>query len=74
MITKERKRAALGKKTVFRLNGQEVDPKKIARFARRKGLSGEQNKDKPPRKEGQESPEPCVSISSFIQRSFVTLN
>lgn len=62
MIAKERKRAARGKKTAFRLHGQDVDPRKVARFARRKGLTWEPNKAKQPKKEERESPEPRVFI------------
>ncbi|PLB33959.1 Clr5 domain-containing protein [Aspergillus candidus] len=41
MIRKQQKRAARGKQTAFRVNGQEVDQKRIARFARRKGTNWE---------------------------------
>lgn len=37
MIRKQQKRAARGKQTAFRVGGQEVDSKRIARFVRRYG-------------------------------------
>ncbi|KAL3479003.1 Clr5 domain-containing protein [Aspergillus californicus] len=37
MIRKQEKRAARGKQTVFRVAGQKVDTKRIARFVRRQG-------------------------------------
>ncbi|KAL4890632.1 Clr5 domain-containing protein [Aspergillus ambiguus] len=39
MIRKQQKRAARGKQTAFRVGGQEVDSKRIARFVRRYGTS-----------------------------------
>ncbi|KAJ5766233.1 uncharacterized protein N7511_003849 [Penicillium nucicola] len=56
MLRKQQKRAAQGKQTAFRVNGQNVDPKRIARFVRRYGTSWDTN-----RKEAEtepQSPEP----------------
>lgn len=55
MIRKKQKRAARGKQTAFRVGGQEVDSKRIARFVRRYGSSWEQDRDKVGE---QQSPEP----------------
>lgn len=55
MIRKQQKRAARGKETAFRVNGQDVDPKRIARFVRRYGNSWDQDKD---RDVEEQSPEP----------------
>lgn len=46
MIRKQQKRAAQGKQTAFRVNGQNVDPKRINRFIRRYGSSLDPNWDK----------------------------
>ncbi|KAJ5454018.1 uncharacterized protein N7458_004974 [Penicillium daleae] len=45
MIRKQQKRAARGKETAFRVNGQNVDPKRIARFLRRYGNSWDRDRD-----------------------------
>ncbi|KAJ5157818.1 uncharacterized protein N7482_008918 [Penicillium canariense] len=55
MIRKQQKRAARGKETAFRVNGQNVDPKRIARFVRRYGSSWDHDRD---RDAEQQSPEP----------------
>ncbi|KAJ5210057.1 hypothetical protein N7491_009869 [Penicillium cf. griseofulvum] len=57
MLRKQQKRAAQGKQTAFRVNGQNVDPKRIARFVRRYGTSWDTNRGKEPETEPQ-SPEP----------------
>ncbi|KAL4902616.1 Clr5 domain-containing protein [Aspergillus multicolor] len=62
MYRKQQKRAAIGKQTVFRVAGQKVDSKRIARFVRRYGP----NFDTEPRsaevsRDGEESPEPYMS-------------
>ncbi|KGO78279.1 hypothetical protein PITC_058920 [Penicillium italicum] len=57
MLRKQQKRAAQGKQTAFRVNGQNVDPKRIARFVRRYGTSWDTNRGKEPEAETQ-SPEP----------------
>ncbi|KAJ9485836.1 hypothetical protein VN97_g7531 [Penicillium thymicola] len=57
MLRKQQKRAAQGKQTAFRVNGQNVDPKRIARFVRRYGTSWDTNRGKEPETETQ-SPEP----------------
>ncbi|KAJ5153851.1 uncharacterized protein N7500_009290 [Penicillium coprophilum] len=57
MLRKQQKRAAQGKQTAFRVNGQNVDPKRIARFVRRYGTSWDSNRGKEPETEPQ-SPEP----------------
>ncbi|KAA8642308.1 Clr5 domain-containing protein [Aspergillus tanneri] len=55
MIRKQQKRASRGKQTAFRVAGQEVDSKRIARFVRRYGT----HLDNSPRDEyRQSSPEP----------------
>lgn len=59
MIRKQQKRAARGKQTAFRVNGQEVDSKRIARFVRRYGQSWEKGKD---RDAELQSPEPSAYI------------
>jgi hypothetical protein len=56
MLRKQQKRAAQGKQTAFRVNGQNVDSKRIARFVRRYGTSWNTNRDKKPETEPQ-SPE-----------------
>ncbi len=59
MIRKQQKRAARGKETAFRVNGQNVDPKRIARFLRRYGNSWDQDKDQVKDRDVEEqSPEP----------------
>ncbi|KAL4802982.1 Clr5 domain-containing protein [Aspergillus unguis] len=61
MIRKKDKRAARGKKTVFRVAGQKVDSKRIERFLRRYGPSldkDEARSTEPPK--DQESPEPST--------------
>jgi hypothetical protein len=63
MLRKQQKRAAQGKQTAFRVNGQNVDPKRIARFVRRYGTSWDTNRDKKPETEPQ-SPEPRESKST----------
>lgn len=60
MVRKKHKRAARGKQTAFRVNGQDVDPKRIARFVRRYGASWEKQKDK---EAEMRSPEPSASIA-----------
>ncbi|OOQ89876.1 hypothetical protein PEBR_08059 [Penicillium brasilianum] len=55
MIRKQQKRAARGKQTAFRVNGQNVDPKRIARFVRRYGNSWDHDGD---RDAEDQSPEP----------------
>ncbi|PLB50700.1 hypothetical protein P170DRAFT_151821 [Aspergillus steynii IBT 23096] len=56
MIRKQQKRAARGKQTAFRVGGQEVDSKRIARFVRRYGTQWE---NKPRNNDHrQASPEP----------------
>lgn len=62
MLRKQQKRAARGKQTAFRVNGQEVDAKRIARFARRHGTNWENHsRDNPI----QPSPEPGMSAGLF---------
>jgi hypothetical protein len=63
MIRKQQKRAARGKQTAFRVNGQEVDNKRIARFQRRYGDSWSEEKDKDIQ---QMSPEPSTPTSIII--------
>ena len=59
MIRKQQKRAARGKETAFRVNGQNVDPKRIARFVRRYGNSWDQDKDQEKNRDVEDqSPEP----------------
>ncbi|KAJ5183726.1 hypothetical protein N7492_001342 [Penicillium capsulatum] len=58
MIRKKKKRAAKGKQTAFRVNGQDVDPKRIARFVRRYGSSWEHDEDQTK----EQTPEPSASI------------
>lgn len=61
MIRKQQKRAARGKETAFRVNGQNVDPKRIARFVRRYGNSWDQDKDQEKDRDAEEqSPEPSA--------------
>ena len=57
MIRKQQKRAARGKETAFRVNGQDVDPKRIARFVRRYGRSWDHDRD---RDAEDQSPEPST--------------
>ncbi|GIK07368.1 hypothetical protein Aspvir_003030 [Aspergillus viridinutans] len=45
MIRKQQKRAARGKQTAFRVGGQEVDSKRIARFVRRYGASWDNSRN-----------------------------
>lgn len=45
MIRKQQKRAARGKNTAFRVGGQEVDSKRIARFVRRYSSTWENEED-----------------------------
>lgn len=47
MIRKQQKRAARGKQTVFRVAGQKVDTKRIARFVRRYGTNWDNNEPRP---------------------------
>ncbi|PKX91029.1 Clr5 domain-containing protein [Aspergillus novofumigatus IBT 16806] len=54
MIRKQQKRAARGKQTAFRVGGQEVDSKRIARFVRRYGASWDNTRND----SHQTSPEP----------------
>ncbi|KAF9894367.1 hypothetical protein FE257_007870 [Aspergillus nanangensis] len=63
MIRKQQKRAARGKQTAFRVGGQEVDSKRIARFVRRYGVNWDNN---PPEEARPTSPEP--SRLSLIPR------
>lgn len=78
MIRKQQKRAARGKQTAFRVNGQEVDSKRIARFVRRYGQTWEQGKEKEKEKEREtdrdaelQSPEPSAFI--FYQEGLSSL-
>ncbi|EAW15197.1 Clr5 domain-containing protein [Aspergillus clavatus NRRL 1] len=57
MIRKQQKRAARGKQTAFRVGGQEVDSKRIARFVRRYGASWDNTRNDT----HQASPEPDES-------------
>ncbi|KAE8148434.1 Clr5 domain-containing protein [Aspergillus avenaceus] len=59
MIRKQQKRAARGKQTAFRVAGQEVDSKRIARFVRRYGTSWDGN----PRTEPPPQPQPPTRTS-----------
>ncbi|KAJ5698594.1 hypothetical protein N7462_000599 [Penicillium macrosclerotiorum] len=59
MIRKQEKRAARGKQTAFRVNGQQVDPKRIARFVRRYGTTWDQGKESE-RPSPRASPEPST--------------
>ena len=68
MIRKQQKRAARGKQTAFRVNGQEVDNKRIARFQRRYGDTWDEEKD---RDVQQMSPEPStqgISPSTYQKK------
>ncbi|KKK19951.1 hypothetical protein ARAM_007115 [Aspergillus rambellii] len=56
MIRKQQKRAAKGKQTAFRVAGQKVDTKRIARFVRRYGTNWDN--DTHPMEPHQASPEP----------------
>ncbi|KAL3465301.1 Clr5 domain-containing protein [Aspergillus heterothallicus] len=65
MIRKQAKRAAKGKQTIFRVAGQKVDTKRIARFQRRYQGSGSANWDSNelpgrPIEPHRESPEPAT--------------
>ncbi|KAL3494053.1 Clr5 domain-containing protein [Aspergillus germanicus] len=64
MIRKQAKRAARGKQTVFRVAGQKVDTKRIARFQRRyqNGTSWDAGHETPgrPVESHRESPEPAT--------------
>ncbi|CEL08366.1 hypothetical protein ASPCAL11517 [Aspergillus calidoustus] len=64
MIRKQAKRAARGKQTVFRVAGQKVDTKRIARFQRRyqNGTSWDAGHETPgrPVEPHRESPEPAT--------------
>ncbi|KAE8309023.1 Clr5 domain-containing protein [Aspergillus transmontanensis] len=63
MIRKQQKRAARGKQTGFRVAGQEVDSKRIARFVRRYGTHwdnkgrAESQSQSPPQLQSQSQPE-----------------
>ncbi|KAE8140974.1 Clr5 domain-containing protein [Aspergillus pseudotamarii] len=63
MIRKQQKRAARGKQTGFRVAGQEVDSKRIARFVRRYGTHwdnkgrAESQSQSPPQLQPQSQPE-----------------
>ncbi|KAJ5085327.1 hypothetical protein N7532_010098 [Penicillium argentinense] len=57
MVRKQQKRAARGKRTAFRVNGQEIDEKRIARFKRRYNEEWDEKKDKDLQ---QMSPEPTT--------------
>lgn len=59
MIRKQQKRAARGKQTAFRVNGQEVDSKRIARFQRRYGDTWDED-EKKDKDIQQMSPEPSM--------------
>lgn len=69
MIRKQQKRAARGKQTGFRVGGQEVDSKRIARFVRRYGTHW----DNKPRAESQSQsppqPQPQSESQSHTHRS-----
>lgn len=61
MIRKQQKRAARGKETAFRVNGQNVDPKRIARFLRRYGETWDQKGDRQRDRDAEDqSPEPSM--------------
>ncbi|KOC15209.1 hypothetical protein AFLA70_68g003211 [Aspergillus flavus AF70] len=60
MIRKQQKRAARGKQTGFRVAGQEVDSKRIARFVRRYGT----NWDNKGRAESQSQSPPQLQLQS----------
>ncbi|KAL4752124.1 Clr5 domain-containing protein [Aspergillus terricola var. indicus] len=61
MYRKQQKRAAIGKQTVFRVAGQKVDTKRIARFVRRYGTNID-NESRPiePSGDSGASPEPST--------------
>ncbi|KAL5336712.1 Clr5 domain-containing protein [Aspergillus crustosus] len=59
MIRKQQKRAARGKQTVFRVAGQKVDTKRIARFVRRYGPNSDSNEPRPIEPH-RDSPEPAT--------------
>lgn len=61
MIRKQQKRAAQGKQTAFRVNGQDVDPKRIARFVRRYGSAWD-DRGKDPRQQSPEPREFCLPL------------
>lgn len=58
MIRKQQKRAARGKQTAFRVGGQEVDSKRIARFVRRYGTNWDKDHHPPRPEDPSNSPEP----------------
>ncbi|KAL4883735.1 Clr5 domain-containing protein [Aspergillus karnatakaensis] len=59
MVRKQRKRAAKGKQTVFRVAGQKVDHKRIARFVRRYGPNVDSSEPRPT-EPLRDSPEPAT--------------
>lgn len=63
MIRKQQKRAARGKQTAFRVGGQEVDSKRIARFVRRYGTNWDKDHHPPRPEDPSNSPEPGTSRS-----------
>ncbi|KAJ0414282.1 Clr5 domain-containing protein [Aspergillus carlsbadensis] len=76
MIRKQAKRAARGKQTVFRVAGQKVDTKRIARFQRRyqNGTSWDAGHETPgrPVEPHRESPEPGAHFAtSIFQQRYV---
>jgi hypothetical protein len=76
MIRKQAKRAARGKQTVFRVAGQKVDTKRIARFQRRyqNGTSWDAGHETPgrPVESHRESPEPGAPFTaSIFQQRYV---
>ncbi|KAL3449001.1 Clr5 domain-containing protein [Aspergillus insuetus] len=76
MIRKQAKRAARGKQTVFRVAGQKVDTKRIARFQRRyqNGTSWDAGHETPgrPVEPHRESPEPGAPFTtSIFQQRYV---
>ncbi|KAL4814117.1 Clr5 domain-containing protein [Aspergillus spinulosporus] len=72
MYRKQQKRAAIGKQTVFRVAGQKVDTKRIARFVRRYGTNID-NESRPVEPSGDSgaSPEPCMSSRWLVPFSVV---
>ncbi|RDW81684.1 Clr5 domain-containing protein [Aspergillus mulundensis] len=61
MYRKQQKRAAIGKQTVFRVAGQKVDSKRIARFVRRYGPNFDsESRSAGASRDGEESPEPST--------------
>lgn len=67
MLRKQQKRAARGKQTAFRVGGQEVDPKRMARSLRRHNKSSEQEREKENHEE--ESPEPRMLLLKSLKSS-----